>query len=129
MARHSELIVGQGRLAAEAGLPVPCSDPEFFLSLLLDGNAGIDRVEFLARSPDWQWNASDVEWTHRTATWLHFGGAGIIDARWPCRYRVAARVSETREIVHIELRVYAMAATTREASRTPFIVLRGVTPR
>lgn len=126
MVRHSELIAGRGRLTAEADLPVPCSDPEFVLSLLLDDAAPTERVEFSARTPDWRWSAGDVEWTHRTDSWLHFGGAAVIDSRWPCRYRATARIAETGEIVHLELRVYAMPATSREARGTPFIVLRGV---
>lgn len=126
MVRHSELIVGQGRLTAEADLPVPCSDPEFVLSVRLDDAARIERVEFLARSPSWRWTASDVEWTHRTDAWLHFGGTGLIDSTVPCRYRATARVSVAFEIVHLELRVYALVATGREANLTPFIVLRGV---
>lgn len=126
MVRHSELIVGRGSLTPEADLPVPCSDPEFVLSLQLDDGTLTEQMKFRAFAAGWSWSANGVEWIHRTDASLHFGGASVIDALWPCRYRATARISEIGEVVHIELRLYAMAPTSGDASPTPFVVLRTV---
>jgi hypothetical protein len=124
MGRQPEVIQARGRLTAEADLLVPCSNPDFILFLQLDDGARAERVEFRAQTPEWRWCATGVDWINRTDAWVHLGGTGIINSLWPCRYRASARTSYGGEIVHLELRLYAVAPFSREASRTPLVVLR-----